>query len=395
MPRKCKGSWVENYAQRLESVTGSPLSYHYWTALTLIGATLKRHVWYDRVVYKVLPNLYTVLVGRPAIGKGVAFDSGLPLIKEAKTAHILSDRLTMEYVLEKLSKGFPTHVATPQGLKFGTEASVLLVSRELSVFITASQFALTALTDLWEGREGKFMYGTRGRGEWPVESPCISLLGASAQEYLIKTIPADAIGGGFTRRVNFVFEKDPPRKVAFPERNGLQGFYDDLAEDLKEIGKLRGEMKLTPGAKKMFEKYYNESEPAVFDDQATSHYKSSRWSNAIKVAMCLSASEGDTLIINEKHWTQAEKLVDRVTEDIKMVFRAVGESDLTVAADKTLEFIEKRGFASKQEMLRYLWRDVTKDDLEKILTTFREAGILSEKVVGNNILYSVITPTKP
>jgi len=343
----------------------------------------------------VLPNLYTVLVGRPAIGKGVAFDAGLPLVKEAKTVNILSDRLTMEYVLEKLSKGFTSTIPIPGGVKLGTEASVLLVSRELSVFITASQFSLTALTDLWEGHEGKFMYGTRGKGEWNVESPCVSLLGASAQEYLIRTIPADAIGGGFTRRVNFIFEKDPSKKVAFPERDGLGPFFQDLVDDLKEISKLHGEMKFTPGAAKLFEKYYNESVAADYDDQATAHYKSSRWSNALKVAMCLSASEGDNLLINERHWTKAEIEIDKIAENLKIVFRAVGESDLSTAADKTLSFIEKKGYASKNEILFYLWRDVTRDDLDRILTTFREAGILLEKAQGNKLVYFLSGVTNP
>lgn len=386
MSRKLQRSWIDEYIQLIADSTESPTKYHWWCAVTAIAAALKRHVWIDRVNYKLYPNLYTVLVGRPGLGKGAAMMPMLKLLKESGAVHTLSDRITMEFVLERLSKGFPATTHGVVGVKLGTEANALIVSSELSVFITASQFSITALSDLWDSKEGTYGYGTRGKGEHNIESPCVSLLGGSAQEWLVKSIPSDAVGGGFTRRVNFVLATKKDRKIAWPARNGFQS-YDNLVDDLREMGMLRGEVVFNHGARQVFEDYYNSCEPDEFDDEASAVYKTSKWANAAKIAIALSVARGDSLEITRDDFQQAIDKCNEVAKDIPMVFRAVGESDLVAAGDKVLRFIEAKGYASRSEIIRANWRHVSSDDLDKILATFREGRYIDERQQGNKTLY--------
>lgn len=315
----------------------------------------------------------------------------LNLMKAAGTVNVLSDRITMEYVLEKLSKGFPKVHPSNNGqpsLKLGTESAALLVSTELSVFITASQFSITALSDLWDSKEGVYQYGTRGKGEYSINSPCVSLFGGSAQEWLVKSIPADAVGGGFTRRVNFVLATKKDKKVPWPQAY-IPGT-DDLIEDLRNISCLRGEFTFTPGARKLFERYYNSCEPGDYDDEATGVYKTSKWANASKLAQVISIARGDSLEINELDFMMAMNKTDEVVQDLKLVFRAVGESSLAAASDKVLKFIEVRGYASRKDILAANWKHMTSGELDIILATFREAGTLGERqVVGGQTLYFI------
>jgi len=314
----------------------------------------------------------------------------LNLMKQAGTVNVLSDRITMEYVLEKLSKGFPRMHQSNNGqgtLRLGTESAALLVSSELSVFITASQFSITALSDLWDSKEGLYQYGTRGKGEYNIQSPCVSLFGGSAQEWLIKSIPADAVGGGFTRRVNFVLATKKDKKVPWPKAY-ISG-PDDLIEDLRSISTLHGEFTFSGGARKLFERYYNSCEPNDFDDEATCVYKTSKWANASKLAQVISVARGDSLEINELDLMMAIQKIDEVVEDLKMVFRSVGESTLASASEKVLRFIETKGYASRSDILARNWRHMTSGDLDIIIATFREAGTLGERTVGNQTLYFV------
>jgi hypothetical protein len=336
--------------------------------------------------------MYTVLVGRPGIGKGAAMNPAIALMKEAGTVNILSDRITMEYVLEKLSKGFAKmHIGSPNGtqagaLKLGIESAALLVSTELSVFITASQFSITALSDLWDSKEGIYQYGTRGKGEYNINSPCVNLLGGSAQEWLVKSIPVDAVGGGFTRRVNFVFASKKDRKVPWPKSH--RNVTPQLADDLRQMSTLRGEFSFTPGAQRVFEDYYNSCEPDDFDDEATAVYKTSKWTNASKLAQVLAISEGDSLVITEPLFSKAVEKVEEVAADLKMVFRSVGESEMASASERVIRFLETRGFASRSEILAHNWRHFTSNELDVILATFREAGMIYERVLGNKTLYA-------
>lgn len=350
--------------------------------------------------WKLFPNLYTVLVGRPGLGKGAAINPMIALVKEAGVANILSDRITMEYVLEKLSKGFPKTLSTQipgsplQSIKIGTEAACLMVSTELSVFITASQFSITCLSDLWDCKEGIYQYGTRGKGEWNLNNPYVTLIGASAQDWLVKSVPADAVGGGFTRRVNFVFASKKDKKVPWPQKNGNLGT-QGLVDDLRAISQLRGEFTFTPGARPTFEAYYLSCEPNDFDDEATVVYKTSKWANASKLAMCISAARGDSLEINKADFEEAIVRTEEVVEDLKIVFRSVGESPLVSATARVLTFIETQGYASRQEILKINWKHISDMDLDRIIATLREANVIEERFVGKRTLYYVVNSAKP
>jgi len=305
----------------------------------------------------------------------------------------------MEYVLEKLSKGFPKmHPSSSNGtqqqvLKLGLESAALILSSELSVFITASQFSLSALTDLWDSKEGVYQYGTRGKGEFNINSPCLGLLGGSAQEWLTKSIPGDAVGGGFTRRVNFVLATKKDKKVPWP----ISSYNTTplLADDLRQMSLLRGEFTFTSGARVLFENYYLSCEPDEFDEEATAAYKASKWTNATKLAQCLSLSRGDSLEINEQDFQTAMDKTEEVSNDLKVVFRSVGESPLATSTDKVVRFLEKKGFAKRSEILQHNWRHITANELDVIIVTLREAGMLVERSIGNSIEYAWRDSAKP
>ena len=285
------------------------------------------------------PNLFTVLVGRPGIGKGAALNPALALLKEASTTNILSDRLTIEFVLEKLSKGFPSTTTTQGGgITFGQDTAACIFSPELSIFITASTITLPILADLWDAREGEFHYGTRHKGEYKIASPCVSLIGGSTQEWLVNSIPSNAVGGGFTRRVNFVFAKDKSKPIPWPSSNGTSSIRDDLIQDLRHISTLKGEFKIEQNARAVFEKYHAESNPKDFDDEATAHYRTGRWGQALKLAMVISACRDDSRTITKKDLEDSIERIEAILKDIGFIFRAVGESDIVNAADKVLTY---------------------------------------------------------
>jgi hypothetical protein len=305
----------------------------------------------------------------------------------------LSDRITIEFMLDRLAKGWPAVTASGTvvgGLSVGVDHSVLIISRELSVFTSASQFTTQILTDLWDSNEGEYIYGTRHKGELRINSPCVCLLGGSTQEWLINSIPSDAIGGGFTRRVNFVVENERSKLIPWPVVSNHSNVRDNLVEDLKEMSKLSGEFKFHSEAVPLFEEVYKDSEPNMYDDMATTSYKTSKWAQVSKIAMCFSASRGDDLVISKKDFMNAKDLVNSVAKNIPRVFRSVGESELSSVSGKVLDFIEAKGYASFQELLRALWRDVAIDDLYKVILTLKEGHVIYELQQGKKIMYAVV-----
>lgn len=333
--------------------------------------------------------MYTVLVGRPGIGKGSAINPVTNLIKEAGCANLVSDRTTVERLLEKLDKGFPSVSSNGNGtIHFGKDSSCLVAASELQVFATASQYTLPILADLWDAKD-IFEYGTKTQGKFIIDKPTVSLLGGSTTEWLVQSIPHSAVGGGFTRRVNFVYAKARDKHLPWPSiRAG--SIIQDLVEDLRVLSHLRGEMKFAKDAESVFEDIYNSSDAGDFDDEATAAYKSSQWAHAAKLAMVVSVAESDCLVITKDHMLTAVKAVREVTKDIGMVFRAVGESTMVHAVDKVLQFIELKGYATRADIQRALWRHVSSSDLDVILNTLCTGGLIDYKQQGPKIIYEVV-----
>jgi Protein of unknown function (DUF3987) len=350
---------------------------------------MKRHVWINRGSFKLYPNMFTVLVGRAGIGKGAAMGPLTSLLEESGSANLLSDRLTIEYILEKLSKGFPSTTVGAGGIHIGTDSSATIISPELSILITASLSTLPILADLWDARDRDFSYGTRHKGEYKIKSPCVTILGASTPEWLISSIPSNAIGGGFTRRVNFVYAKKRSKTLPWPSMNHSQT-RASLVNDLRRISMLQGEFGFAKDAEEVFEKLYEGSEPDDYDDEATTAYKTSKWAHALKLAMCVSASRGDDRTITRADMTEAATKVDEIGKDVPMVFRAVGESDLAAAAERVLRQIEDRGFITFEEIMRINWRHVSMEDAQRLLLSFQRAGLVREVNRGTKVVYEAI-----
>jgi Protein of unknown function (DUF3987) len=311
------------------------------------------------------------------------------ILETSGSANILSDRLTIEYILERLSKGFSNVAAATGGVTLNTDSTACLISPELSILLTASLSTLPILCDLWDSRPQTFTYGTRHKGEYKIKDPCLSLLGATTPEWLVSSIPHNAVGGGFTRRVNFVYAKERSKTMPWPMSNHSSN-RSDLINRLRSISQLRGEFKFSDGAKPIFEKLYDESSPNENDDEATTAYKTSAWAHATKLSMIFSASRGTSLRIEKEDMELASLKVEKVSKDIPLVFRAVGESDLVSAAERILRFIEDRGYASFQEIMRTQWRHISLEDAQRVLLTFIQGGMVVQLSKGGKTVYQTV-----
>lgn len=337
--------------------------------------------------------MYTILVGRPGIGKGEALRSAITLLRESKQTKILSDRLTIEYIIERMAKGFPVQVATTAGgVAFGQDSSAILFAPELSVFATAPQHTLPILAELWENKD-EFQYGTKNKGDYVIKNPCFNILSGSTQEWLMHSIPSSSVGGGFTRRVNFVYAKDRSQALPWPASNSNSRRVE-LVHDLQHISNLKGEVKFHANARPVFEKYHADSVAGEFDDEATAAYKTSKWVHALKLATVLSTSRNDTLEISKQDLEEAIAWVEKVVATVAHVFRGVGDSDLVASADKILKYLEIKGYASRQEILRALWRHVTALELDVILQTLMQAGMVKEDSTAGKVLYRIVPVIK-
>lgn len=350
----------------------------------------------------LFPNLYTVLVGHTGLGKGRSINPAVGLLRESGVANVMSDKLTIQYILEKISdrgQAAAQLTFTPQAggtISFALDSSCFISAPELEDLLTTSD-AMPPLKELWESKTGSFEYGTRGKGLVKIKDPCPTLLGGCTPSQISYLFPTKSVGGGFVRRCNFIYESEERVKIPWPlERNGNDPVRDALINDLRHIAQLRGPFRFDPHAKKMFEDYYNSTNTDEFADEATASYETSRPFHALKLAMALTVARFDTMIINFLDMAHAVQMVNKCTEDLKRVFRSVGDSDLAVVMDKVLRYIEMKGkltYVTRQDLMGALWRDVgSSNNLDIILATLEAGRVIKTEQRSGITIYRIVKP---
>lgn len=392
--RSLKQSWLDQFLAWIEGVSESPRIFHMWAAATVVGACAKRNCWVSRGDWNCFPNMYTVLVGHTGLGKGRSINPVVGLLRESGTANVLSDKLTIQHILERLSDHGESNGAVEMHgttLTFSHDASCLISSPELEDLIMSSE-TMAPLKELWEAKDGPFEYGTRSKGLVKIHKPCPSLLGGCTPSQVAVLFPPTTIGGGFVRRINFVYASERSKPIPWPlATNGSDDHKTALVEGLKEIAQLRGEFQFTDQARQRFGDYYCESKATEFADEATASYETTKPIHALKLSECLSLARCE-LVIDEAEMALAIEMVNQCAEQLRHVFRGVGASELATVTDKVLAYIEARQshnyVTTRSDLLAALWKDVgTWQNLDVILSTLESGNLIYTKQIGSVTTY--------
>jgi hypothetical protein len=106
--------------------------------------------------------------------------------------------------------------------------------------------------------------------------------------------------------------------------------------------------------------------------------------------MAIAAGKRDDMVLLKDDLEEATDRILDVTEGLRVVFRSVGESDMVTVADKVVRFLEGKGSATFKQIMGTMWKDCTKAELEVIMATLAEAGILQEIRIGQSTTFKLI-----
>src|SRR4030042_2285338 len=114
--------------------------------------------------------------------------------------------------------------------------------------------SLYGCPDVWE-------YHTKTQGKDYLFNVCLGILGATSPEWLTHGIPYDAIGGGLTARIIFVAQTESPRRNPTPRvTENMDKLKESLIVELKEIGRIKGEVSLSREAEEIYSSWYLDRE---------------------------------------------------------------------------------------------------------------------------------------
>lgn len=393
-------NWITDYTAAIDSMTESPIDYHLWSAISIIGAVLKDNVWIDMGTYKIYPNQYVVLVGPPGIGKSNAIHAANEFVRnppnKVPLAHYVMDAVTTAKLIEILSKGFPRISFNNGHMLSTTEAACIMQISELPVLLDTNNGGMANfLCEAWSRNE--YHYSTKSGGAQVINDLCLSIIAACVPDFVkeINRAKGTTISNGLTSRIIFVYGNAKSKSLPFPPKKSTMKILTDLSVDLEIISKLHGEFVFDAQAKQLYEDKYKLIKIEDGDSEVVINFKARQPSHIMKTAMIMSAAASDSMIIDGVIMTAAIATIDHVVDTLDVVFRGVGDSTLASAQSRILQYLERKGIASRSEILRDNFRHVTAEDLDRILAIFVSCNFIYEFSQGSKRLFKYIAKGTP
>lgn len=340
----------------------APRLYSEWAGVISIASVLNQQCWIERGFYRVFPNLYVMLIGDPASGKGTTCEILRNILMEAEFIEFAPDRTTKEKFLVDLEEGYETvnAGAFPSGGTsavddfFKTEirktsptdidssvSNVLVLAEELSDFFGSDNLEFVSLlTKLWSYR-GAYRHKIKTGKSVEIVNPNINIFAATTHDSFQLTFPSRLLGTGFLARFILVYGSIPASaEIAFPTPPSNEG-KTKLVRDLMDIrSTVVGQFELDDAEKLLLERVLkNYTGP---DDMRFKHYKGRRFVQLLKLCAINCAARG-SMKITRADILRANTLLYATELDMGKALGEFGKSRNAEVSNKIMQALYTAG----------------------------------------------------
>lgn len=372
MSKRLLTDWLDSYVEYTKN-SEPPTLYHMWTGISVIAACLRRKCLLNWGTITFYPNMYIVLVGPSGrCRKGTAMSIGFKFLKQMGLS-VAAESITREALIRELRESNDTQVDAATGAMH-THASLTIYSQELTVFLGYNNQQLMADLADWYDCRDQWTYRTKNMGTDDIQGVWVNLFGATTPELLQTTLPRDAIGGGLTSRMLFVYEQNKKHTVVCPmlteaeERLGK-----DLEQDLARIAGMMGEFSVTEDFLIKWAEWYTATDKAdpIFDDYRFSGYVERRPTHLLKMCIILSASRSDERVITGSDFDRALAIMKRTEVKMPFTFSGMGKFKDSEVMQRVMSVVAHNREITLSDLQRRFYQDVDKSALERIVETMQ------------------------
>ncbi len=366
-------NWIDAFMLYTEN-TEPPILFRKWSAISAIASALQRKVrvnWGSNLIF--YPNLYIVLVGPTATGKGTAMNPALSILSEIPVIRMSAQATSLQALIRRLKETNLTDIDMETGEQ-QYHSSMTIFSKEFTVFLGYHNKELMASLCDWFDCDNRWVYETISRKKEEIIGVWVNLLGGTTPDLIQSSLPIESIGGGLTGRIIFIYEEVKEKLVVLPTQtqheSDLRNF---LIHDLEKISMLSGGFKWTEDFASAWSDwcYYAEDNPPFYDPKFDG-YIGRRRSHVMKLSMIVSASHGKhDLVLSKDDLDEAIELAEEAEVKMGLVFRGVGKSDIASSMNKAIAFMKnsKTTDIPFYQFARYFSNDMDKLTMDRVLDT--------------------------
>lgn len=387
-PRRLSG-WLEAFQEYTDHLPTSEI-FRQWTGIAILAGAMERKVWVYTFGMDLYPNLYTILVAPPGVGKTVATSLAQTMWGDLPDHHLAPSAMSRASLMDAVraaERRIIRHELTPSAVEFN---SLLIPINELSTLINVyDNDFMGTLTDIYDGKR----YGEKKRGKdlnYTLLAPQINLLAATSPSYLSSVMPEGAWDQGFASRMIMIYSGETPLRDLFIEEEKKTRPYQDLLHDLKIIGGLFGKMGWDEEAQDAMSEWYmgrNKPEP---EHPKLLHYNKRRTTHCLKLCMVSAVSRSDKLMVTLYDFKRALKWLEDAEALMPSIFLEMssgGQSKIIHDCWYYCADIYKREKKplSEARIWNHLQQQVPAYSIPSIITALVNSGLLTKQFGGEYV----------
>lgn len=347
MPARKLDDWLKGYAE-YTAQSDSPQVFHMWCALGTIAGAAQRKIYLPFAHFDVHTNMYVVLVSPPGRGKKTsALRAAKALLREVEPrVNFVSESGSFEGLVGSFAK-----ITNP------VHQSMTLYSMELGSLMSTNPVGMVDfLTDIYDGNPD-WGRQTVKHDLQIIKKPWLNIMSGTTPKWLSERLGLIAMEGGLMARTILPYSEElilrNPRPKETPEFRAIK---QALIHDLSIIASLTGTFEFEGGDEgetaKWYDTWYMDASryPAILDPRTSSYYDR-KHVHLLKVAMLLSLSHKDELILDLPDLQRALKFLDATEAGMRLALNAVGRNEQASEVSTIISQLRARGKVSYQELL--------------------------------------------
>lgn len=371
-----------NYVAKTEP----PIIFHRWSLLSCLGAQLGRQYWFPFGDFRIMPNMYVMLIGDPGTRKSTAIKLAKKMLVSTGFDKFSGDRTSKEKFLLDLEgvEGEEGEVLDSKGVMsslFGEDAigdpkEVFVCADEFNEFVGSGNLEFLSLLGSlwdWDDQTRPFKQRLKTTRSVSIYQPTISILAGNTHAGFSEAFPPAAMGQGFLSRLLLIYGESSGVKIAFPEKpnDDLRNIVVDQLTEIKSA--VHGEATMTSQARGMLQTIYNSFKG--LEDSRFQHYSTRRFTHLIKLCLLTAASRMSTEISKEDVLF-SNTLLSYVEHKMP---QALGEFGKAKHADVTARILAFLSTATRPQTPQEIWKQVSSD-----LDNFQELLKLMNNLLAAN-----------
>lgn len=397
MTRRCK-NWLDSYIAYTKG-TESPRLMHFFAGCSAIAGALRRKVWFDQIRFKWYPSMYIVFVADPGIAaKSTTADLAMDLLREVPGIKFGPDNVTWQSLVTSFA-------GSCESFEWNDEwhpmSPITLLASEFGNLMDLNDKDMVNLfITLWDGR-ARYEKETKMSGNDTIEAPWINMLACTTPAWMADNMGRYATGGGLTSRIIYVYAEGKENFAAYLDTTApkeIVQLREALVQDLEHISmNLCGPLTLTAQGRAWGEHWYKNLWQNIYRKEGEDWWKgyiSRKQTHLHKLAIIMSVSRGDSMLIDEDDLILANAMLEQIEAEHEKIFAYVGKSESYIHAQKFIALLKQKVSIPYTEVHRVMMSAFPDArDLDGVVASITRSGLvkLDQRPDGFHMVY--IGPT--